>query len=45
MSQKIKETCKYYNDYRKLKEQVKRHMCRTSRTNREHLKKKDRFDE
>ena len=45
MSRKIKEAREYYDDYRESKEQVKRHVCRASYTDREHLKKKDRFDE
>ena len=45
MSRKIKEVHEYRDDYRKLKKQVKRHVCRASHTDRKHLKKKDRFDE
>ena len=45
MSRKIKETREYRDDYRESKKQIKRHVCRASRTNRKHLKKKDRFDE
>ena len=45
MNRKIKEVREYSDDYRGSKEQVKRHVCRTSRTDREHLKKKNRFDE
>ena len=45
MNRKIKEIREYRDDYRGSKKQIKRHMCRASRTDREHLKKKDRFDE
>ena len=45
MSRKIKKIREYYNDYRESKKQVKRHVYRVSRTDRKHLKKKDRFDE
>ena len=44
MNQKIRKTHEYRDDYRKLKEQVKRHVCRASSTDREYLKKKNRFD-
>ena len=39
MSRKTKEVREYCNDYRGLKKQVKKHVCRASRTDREHLKK------
>ena len=45
MSRKIKKIREYHDDYRGPKRQAKRHICRASRTDREHLKKKDRFDE
>ena len=45
MSRKTKEAREYRNDYRKSKEQVKKHVCRVSCTDRKHLKKKDRFNE
>ena len=45
MNRKIKKTCEYRDDYRKSKKQIKRHVYRISRTNRKHLKKKDRFNE
>ena len=45
MNRKIKEAREYRDDYRESKKQVKKHMCRTSHTDREHLKKKNRFDE
>ena len=45
MSRKIKKTREYCDGYRKSKEQVKRHMCRTLYTNRKHLKKKNRLNE
>ena len=45
MNRKIKEAREYRDDYRELKEQVKKHVCRTSHTDRKHLKKKNRFDE
>ena len=45
MSRKIKKTREYRNDYRESKRQVKKYVCRASRTNRKHLKKKDRLDE
>ena len=45
MNRKIKEIRKYRDDYRGLKRQVKRHVYRASRTDRKHLKKKDRLDE
>ena len=45
MSRKIKRAREYRDDYRGSKKQVKRYVCRASRTDREHLKKKDRLDE
>ena len=45
MNRKIKRACEYHNDYRESKKQVKKHVCRTLCTDREHLKKKDRFNE
>ena len=39
MNRKIKKAREYRDDYRELKKQVKRHICRASRTSREHLKK------
>ena len=45
MNRKIKKTREYRDDYRGPKKQVKRHVCRASRTGREHLKKKNRLDE
>ena len=45
MSQKIKKTREYRNDYRESKKQIKRHVYRVSRIDRKYLKKKYRFDE
>ena len=45
MNRKIKEVCEYRDDYRGSKKQVKKHVCRASRTDRKHLKKKNRLDE
>ena len=45
MSRKIKRAREYRDDYRESKEQVKKHVCRVSRTDRKHLKKKNRLDE
>ena len=45
MSRKIKKIREYRDDYRGSKGQVKRHMCEALRTDRKHLKKKDRLDE
>ena len=45
MSRKIKKAREYRDGYRESKKQIKRHVCRASRTGREHLKKKNRFDE
>ena len=45
MNRKIKKVREYCNNYRGSKEQVKRHVCRTSYTDRKHLKKKNRFNE
>ena len=45
MNQKTKEIREYRDDYRESKKQVKKHVCRVSRTDRKHLKKKDRLDE
>ena len=45
MNRKIKGAREYDDDYRESKEQVKKHVCRASHTDREHLKKKNRFDE
>ena len=45
MSRKIKEAREYRDDYRELKKQIKKHVCRVSRIDRKHLKKKDRLDE
>ena len=45
MNRKTKEIREYRDDYRGPKEQAKKHVCRASRTNREHLKKKNRLDE
>ena len=44
MSRKTKKTREYRDDYRELKKQVKKHVCRVSRINREHLRKKDCFN-
>ena len=44
MSRKTKKTREYRDDYRESKKQIKRHVCRVSRTNREHLKKKNRLN-
>ena len=44
MNRKIKKAREYCNDYRESKKQAKKHMCRVSRTDREHLKKKNCFD-
>ena len=45
MNRKTKEVREYRDDYRESKKQVKRHVCRASHTDREHLKKKDRPNE
>ena len=45
MNRKIKEAREYRDNYRESKKQVKKHVCRASRTDRKHLKKKNRFDE
>ena len=45
MNRKIKKVREYRDDYRKSKKQIKKHVCRDSCTDREHLKKKNRFDE
>ena len=45
MNRKIKKIREYRDDYRELKKQIKKHVYRTSRTDRKHLKKKNRFDE
>ena len=45
MNRKTKRAREYRGDYRGPKGQVKKHMCRASRTDRKHLKKKDRLDE
>ena len=45
MSRKIKKIREYCDDYRESKKQVKKHVCRVSRTDRKHLKKKNRLDE
>ena len=45
MNRKIKGAREYRDDYRESKKQVKKHMCRASRTGRKYLKKKDRLDE
>ena len=44
MNRKTKEAREYRDNYRESKKQVKKHICRASRTNRKHLKKKDRFN-
>ena len=45
MSRKIKKAREYCDDYRELKKQIKKHVYRTSCTDREHLKKKNCLDE
>ena len=45
MNRKIKKTREYRDDYRESKKQIKKHVCRISYTDREHLKKKNRLDE
>ena len=45
MNRKIKKIREYRDGYRGSKKQIKKHVCRASRTDREHLKKKDRLDE
>ena len=45
MNRKIKKAREYRDGYRGPKKQVKRHVCRVSRTDRKHLKKKNRLDE
>ena len=45
MSPKIKKACEYCDDYRRSKRQVKKHMYRVLRTDREYLKKKNCFNE
>ena len=40
MNRKIKKTREYRDDYCESKKQIKRHVCRASRIDREHLKKK-----
>ena len=45
MSRKIKRVREYHDCYRESKEQVKKHVCRTSYISRKHLKKKNRFNE
>ena len=45
MNRKIKKAREYRDNYRESKRQVKRHVYRVSRTDRKHLKKKNRFDE
>ena len=45
MSRKIKRAREYCDDYRELKKQIKKHVCRASRTDRKHLKKKNRLNE
>ena len=45
MNRKTKEVREYRNDYHESKRQVKRYVCRASRTDRKHLKKKNRLDE
>ena len=44
MNRKIKKTREYRDGYRESKRQIKKHVYRTSYTDRKHLKK-DRFDE
>ena len=45
MSRKIKEAREYHDVYHESKKQVKKHVCRVSYTDREHLKKKNCFNE
>ena len=45
MNRKIKRVREYRDDYRESKKQIKKHVCRASRTDRKHLKKKNRLDE
>ena len=44
MNRKIKETREYRDDYCESKRQIKKYVYRASRTDREHLKKKNCFD-
>ena len=44
MNRKTKKVREYHDDYREPKKQVKKHVCRVSRTGRKHLKKKDCLD-
>ena len=45
MNRKIKEAREYHDDYRELKKQIKKHVCRVSYTDRKHLKTKNHLDE
>ena len=45
MNRKTKKAREYRDGYRGSKKQVKKHVCRASRTDRKHLKKKDRLNE
>ena len=45
MNRKIKKVREYRDDYRELKRQITRYVCRVSCTDRKHLKKKNRLDE
>ena len=45
MSRKIKKVREYRDDYRELKKQAKKYIYRVSRTDREHLKKENCFNE
>ena len=45
MNRKIKKIREYRDDYRESKKQIKRHVYQVSCINREHLKKKNRFNE
>ena len=44
MSQKIKKIREYCDDYRESKKQIKKHVYRTSYTDRKYLKKKNHFN-
>ena len=45
MSRKIKRVREYRDGYLESKKQIKKHVCRVSHTDREHLKKKNCFNE
>ena len=45
MNRNFEKVRKYYDDYDELKDQVKKHVYRILYTDREHLKKKNCFNE